>query len=130
VWEIDKDAQGELGRYLIGSYTDRFGQVTETSVVPFQPKAVSTAQQRLVVPGDPLTDRLVVSSVNGPWLKVDGQPIPVVLEGTLYQVPGTRPPTQNAAVDLDAVPIGTVTVTATGPGSYISPVSPPRRPGS
>lgn len=122
VWEIDKDAQGELGRYLIGSYTDRFGQVTETSVVPFQPKAVSTAQQRLVVPGDPLTDRLVVSSVNGPWLKVDGQPIPVVLEGTLYQVPGTRPPAQNAAVDLDAVPIGTVTVTATGPGSYISPV--------
>ncbi len=122
VWAIDKGAQGELGRYLTGSYTDRFGQVAETAVVPFQPKAVSTAQQRLVVPGDPLTDRLVVSSVNGPWLKVDGQPIPVILEGTLYQVPGTRPPTQNAAVDLDAVPIGTVTVTATGPGSYISPV--------
>src|SRR6218665_4025350 len=122
VWQIDKDAQGDLGRYLAGSYTDRFGRVTETAVVPFQPKAVSTAQQRLVVPGDPLTDRLVVSSVNDPWLKVDGQPIPVILEGTLYQVPGTRPPTQNAAVNLDAVPIGTVTVTATGPGSYISPV--------
>jgi len=122
VWEIDKDAQGELGRYLTGSYTDRFGQVTETAVVPLQPKVVSTAQQRLVVPGDPLTDRLVVSSVNGPWLNVDGQPIPVILEGTLYQVPGTRPPAQNAAVDPDAVPIGAVTVTATGPGNYISPV--------
>lgn len=132
VWQIDKTAQGELGRYLTGSYTDRFGRVAETSVVPFQPKAVSTAMQHLAVPGDPLTDRLVVSSVNGAWLKVDGQPIPVILEGTLYQVPGTRPPSQEApivlqsvssiAVDPDAVPIGTVTVTATGPGSYISPV--------
>ena len=122
VWVIDKDAQGDLARYLTGSYTDRFGQVTETSVVPLRPKAVSTAEQHLVVPGDPLTDRLVVSSVNGPWLEVDGEPIPVVLEGTLYQVPGTRPAAQNAAVDPDAVPIGTVTVTATGPGNYISPV--------
>jgi len=132
VWQIDKDAQGELGRYLTGSYTDRFGQITETAVVPFQPKAASTAMQHLAEPGDPLTDRLVVSSANGPWLKVDGQPIPVILEGTLYQGPGTRPPVQEVpivlhsassiAVDPDAVPIGTVTVTANGPGSYISPV--------
>lgn len=132
VWSIDKDAQGHLGRYLTGGYADRFGQVTETSVVPFQPRAVSTAMQHLVVPGDPLTDQLVVSSTNGPWLKVDGRPIPVVFEGTLYQVPGTRPPagagpvatlqSVGASVDPDAVPIGTVTITASGPGNYISPV--------
>lgn len=131
VWQIDKSAQGDLGHYLTGSYTDRFGQVTETSVVPFQPRAVSTAMQHLVVPGDPLTDQLVISSTNGFWLKVDGQPVPVIFEGTLYQVPGTRPPAVvgpvatlqgAAAVDPDAVPIGTVTVTATGPGNYISPV--------
>jgi hypothetical protein len=130
VWAIDKDAQGELGRYLIGGYTDRFGQVTETSVVPLQPRAISTAMQHLVVPGDPLTDRLVVSSTNGPWLKVDGQPIPVIFEGTLYQVPGTRPPAGagplptleaatvqavGAAVDPHAVPVGTVTITAMRP---------------
>lgn len=122
VWAIDKEAQGDFSRYLTGGYTDRFGQVTETSVVPFQPRAVSTAMQRLVIPGDPLTDELVVSSTNGAWLKVDGQPVPVVFEGTLYKVPGTRPPAQNATVNTDAVPIGTVTVTATGPGNYISPV--------
>ena len=40
VWQIDKDAQGDLGSYLTGSYTDRLGQVTETAVVPFQPKAI------------------------------------------------------------------------------------------
>jgi hypothetical protein len=122
VWAIDKDVQDDYARYLTGGYTDRFGQVTETSVIPFQPRAVSTAMQRLVVPGDPLTDQLVVSSTNGAWLKVDGQPIPVVFEGTLYQVPGTRPPAQNTTVNPDAVPIGTVTITATGPGNYISPV--------
>jgi len=137
VWAIDKDDQGEYARYLTGGYTDRFGEVTETSVVPFQPRAVSTAMQHLVVPGDPLTDRLVVSSTNGLWLKVDGQPIPVIFEGTLYQAPGTRPPasadpiatlqastvqTVSAVVDPAAVPIWTVTITATGPGNYISPV--------
>lgn len=32
VWAIDKDVQGDLGKYLTGSYTNRFGQVTETTL--------------------------------------------------------------------------------------------------
>ena len=122
VWRIDQAAQGEYGRYLTGSFTDRFGRVAETAVTPFQPQAVSTADQRLVVPGDPLTDTLVVSSGNGPWLRVDGEPVPVVFQGTLYQVPGVRPPAESPAVEPTAVPIGTVTITATGPGRYIGPM--------
>lgn len=121
VWSIDKDAHGEQAKYLADSFTDRFGQVTETSVVPFQPVAVSEADQRLAVPGDALTDTITVSSSNGAWLKKDGAHIPVVFEGTAYQVPGTLPPAQNAVIDSNAVPLGTVTVTADGPGVYTSP---------
>ncbi|MBD8054434.1 hypothetical protein ICV35_12210 [Rhodococcus ruber] len=121
VWAIDKDAHGANAKYLTDSFTDRFGQVTETSVVPFQPVAVSEADQRLAVPGDALTDTITVSSSNGAWLKKDGKFIPVVFEGTAYQVPGTLPPTQNAVIDAAAVPLGTVTVTADGPGVYTSP---------
>ncbi len=121
VWAIDKAAHGANAKYLTDSFTDRYGQITETSVVPFQPVAVSEADQRLAVPGDALTDTITVSSSNGAWLKKDGEFIPVVFEGTAYQVPGTLPPTQNAVIDAAAVPLGTVTVTADGPGVYTSP---------
>ncbi|WP_449280553.1 hypothetical protein [Leucobacter sp.] len=121
VWAIDKDAHGQNAKYLTESFTDRFGQVAETSVVPFQPVAISEADQRLAVPGNALTDTITVSSSNGAWLKQDGAHIPVVFEGTVYQVPGTLPPTQSAAIDSNAVPLGTITVTADGPGVYTSP---------
>lgn len=121
VWAIDKDAHGDHAKYLTDSFTDRYGQVTETSVVPFQPIAVSEADQHLAVPGDALTDTITVSSSNGAWLKKDGAFIPVVFEGTAYQVPGTLPPAQDAVIDAAAVPLGTVTVTADGPGVYTSP---------
>lgn len=121
VWAIDKDAHGDHAKYLTDSFTDRYGRVAETSVVPFQPAAVSEADQRLAVPGDVLTDTITVSSSNGAWLKKDGAFIPVVFEGTAYQVPGTLPPAQDAVIDAAAVPLGTVTVTADGPGVYTSP---------
>ncbi len=121
VWAIDKNAQGGNGKYLTDSFTDRFGRVTETSVVPFRPEAVSGADQHLAMPGEALTDTIEVSSTNGAWLKRDGQFIPVVFEGTAYQVPGTLPPGQGSGVPSGAVPLGTVTVTADGPGSYTSP---------
>lgn len=121
VWAIDKDAHGEHAKYLTDSFTDRYGQVAETAVVPFQPVAVSEADQRLAVPGDALIDNITVSSSNGVWLKKAGAPIPVVFEGTAYQVPGTLPPAQNASIDSNAVPLGTVTITADGPGIYTSP---------
>ena len=121
VWAIDKNAQGANGKYLTGSFTDRFGRVAETSVVPFQPHAVSEADQHLAVPGDALTDTITVSSSNGAWLKREGAYIPVVFEGTAYQVPGTLPPARDDTVPAGAVPLGAVTVTADDPGVYTSP---------
>jgi len=121
VWKIDKNAHGANAKYLTASFTDAFGLVPETSVSPFQPEAVSTANGRLVNPGDQVTDTIKVTSANGPWLKLDGKPIPVVFTGTAYQVPGSLPPVQGS-VPAGAVPVGVVTVTAEGPGSYTSPV--------
>ena len=121
VWRIDKQQQGDNARYVTESFTDRFGQVVETAVVPFQPEAVSKANGRLVKPGDSVTDTITVSSTNGAWLKQNGDFIPVVFEGTAYQVPGVRPPAQGSAIPSEAVALGTVNVTATGPGEYTSP---------
>ncbi|MGO3778053.1 MAG: hypothetical protein ACTJG8_04725 [Canibacter sp.] len=124
VWGIDKDTQGAHAKYIRGSFTDWFGRVAETHVTPFQPEAVSKTDARLVVPGDAVTDTIRVSSTNGAWLKIDGEPIPVVLDGTAYQVPGTLPPTEQANVPEDAVKLGEVQVIATGPGTYTSPAVP------
>lgn len=121
VWKIDKSAQGQYGKYLTDSFVDRFGRVQETSITPFQPEAVSQANGRLVKPGDLVTDTITVSSTNGVWLKRDGALIPVIFEGTAYQVPGTLPPTPGSKIPDEAVSLGTVTVLADGPGVYSSP---------
>lgn len=121
VWGIDKAKQGENSRYIRDSFTDAFGRVAETHVTPFRPEATSKADTRVAKPGDAGTDTIVVSSKNGAWLKVDGQPVPVVLDGTAYQVPGALPPTEGMSVPKDAGALGHVQVTATGPGTYTSP---------
>jgi len=121
VWSIDKTAQGEAAQYIRDGFTDWFGRVAETHVSPFQPVAISKSDARLAVPGDAVSDTLTVSSSNGAWLKIDGEPIPVTFTGTAYQVPGTLPPVEQAGVPADAVPLGTVEIIATGPGVYTSP---------
>lgn len=122
VWKIDKNTQpGGNGKYLTDSYVDRYARVAETSITPFQPEAISKADQHLAVPGDELTDTIVVSSTNGAWLKHNGAHIPVVFTGSLYQVPGTLPPGQATTPPADARLIGSVTVTAEGPGTYTAP---------
>ncbi len=121
VWEIDRAVQGESAQYIRDSFRDWFGRVAETHVSPFQPVAVSRSDARLAVPGDEVTDTLTVSSDNGAWLRIDGEPIPVTFTGTAYRVPGVLPPLEQAGVPGDAVALGTVQVTATGPGVYTSP---------
>lgn len=121
VWEIDKGQQGESAQFIRDSFRDWFGRVAETHVSPFQPVALSRADARLAVPGDAVSDTLTVSSDNGAWLRIDGEPIPVTFTGTAYRVPGVLPPVEQAGVPGDAVPLGTVEVTATGPGVYTSP---------
>lgn len=120
VWQIDKGAQGGNGKYIRASFTDYFGRVTETHVGPFQPGGVSKADARLAVPGDEVTDTITVASTNGAWLKIAGEYIPVVMDGTAYQVAGSLPPVEQGGVPEDAKVLGRVQVTATGPGVYTS----------
>ncbi|MGE3194522.1 MAG: thioester domain-containing protein [Microbacteriaceae bacterium] len=97
-------------------------RVPETSVAPFQPFAVSNVTERLVVPGDQISDQLTVSSANGVWLEGQGgEQIPVTFTGTAYQVVGVLPPAQGTGVPSSATVLGTVQITATGPGVYTSP---------
>ncbi len=129
VWRIDKNAQGQYGQYLAGSFTDRFARAAESSVVPFQPVLTSQVGARLADPGQATTDTIQVFASNGDWLKVAGAYVPVTFEATVLQVPGTRPPTVcggimptvMAAASTQPQVIATVTLTATGPGTYTSP---------
>lgn len=125
VWraELGPQATGTRPYLSPGVYpwTDD-ARVPETSVAPFQPFAISTVTGRLVVPGDQISDQLTVSSANGVWLEGQGgEPIPVTFTGTAYQVAGVLPPAQGAGVPSSATVLGTVQVTATGPGVYTSP---------
>lgn len=96
-------------------------RVSETSVAPFQPVALTATSERLADPGDALSDRLTVSSANGLWLELDGAPIPVTFTGTAYAVAGVLPPVQGGGIPSNAIVLGTVQLTATGPGIYTSP---------
>ncbi len=129
VWRIDKSAQGQNGKYLTGSFTDRFARVAETSVVAFQPVLTSQVDERLAVPGQPVSDTVEVTSSNGDWLRVSGAYVPVTFEASVLQVPGTRPPivcggpvaTRQPAAAPEPVVVAKVRFTATGPGIYASP---------
>ena len=124
VWSAELgDQAGDVRPYLNpGAYpwTDD-ARVSETSVAPFQPTAVSATSERLAEPGDALSDQLTVSSANGLWLELDGAPIPVTFTGTAYAVAGVLPPVQGSGIPSSATALGTVQLTTTGPGVYTSP---------
>lgn len=130
VWRIDKNAQGQYGKYLTGSFADRFARVTETSVVAFQPELTSRVDAHLADPGQAVGDTVEVYSSNGDWLRVDDAYVPVTFEASILQVPGTRPPTvcggpvatrEPADATADPEVVASVRLTVTGPGTYASP---------
>jgi hypothetical protein len=110
------------------SYGNRPGHDPETIVrelppfevaADFQPVAVSdVGGSKVVDAGQPITDTLTVSAAPGDtWLRVDGEHVPVLLEGTAYGV-GTVPVAPRGDVPVDAPVVSRTTVTATGPGTY------------
>lgn len=121
VWSIDKDTHGANAKYLTDSFIDRYGQVTETSVVPFQPAAVSEADQRLAVPGGCIDGHDQGVQLERCLVEEGRRVHPGDLRGHRLPSPRHLPPTQNAVIDAAAVPLGTVTVTTDGPGVYTSP---------
>lgn len=90
----------------------------------FQPVAVSdVGDAKVVDAGQPISDTLTVSAAPGEtWLRLDGRPVPVVLEGTAYGT-GSVPAPQRPDVPAGAPVVARASVTAAGPGVY--PVSVP-----
>ena len=121
-WTIDKQAQAPATRsLLLESFTDRFGQLVETQITPSGIVALSAVSQQQAPLSAELTDVLVVSAEGGAWLRSEGEAVPVVFRGEAYHVPGADPPPVTDEVPEDARLIGSVTLLATGPGTYLSP---------
>ncbi|MFJ8896618.1 hypothetical protein ACIRCZ_18695 [Leifsonia sp. NPDC102414] len=122
VWGIDGSAQPASTQLFLPdaySFTDRFGQVAETSVVAtglsFSTKLSDTSK---AITGT-VTDTITPTIHNGAWLQDGGARVPAKLTGQVYWMP-TKPvqsPTPNAGAEL----IGTVSQTLGGPTAATSP---------
>ncbi|UAJ81778.1 hypothetical protein IT072_20760 (plasmid) [Leifsonia sp. ZF2019] len=137
VWSIDAlDQTAGVKTQLPPNYafTDRFGQVAETSISPStvhfttslspsdSARGITLAQRldaRQVALGGQVTDMLTPSLVGGAWLQEAGQRIPVTFTGRAYYTP--TEPEQAAKPSKDAVLIATVTKTVDGPDPAQAP---------
>ncbi|MCD4557521.1 VaFE repeat-containing surface-anchored protein [Schaalia sp. lx-100] len=90
-------------------------------IFDFQPRAVSDVAGSKVVDGVSVSDTVTVSADtaygSGEWMVLDGEPVPVVFEGSAYLV-GQTLPERGASVPEGARPVATASFTATGPGTY------------
>ena len=91
-------------------------------LIEFEPVVTTQAPEYINV-GEDFTDRVTASVVDdgpatNPWATyTNGNPVPVVANGTLYG-PFTTPPTQSADVPAGAPVAGTAEVSLNGPGTY------------
>ena len=92
--------------------------ITFDVVGQFQPMASTAVGSKAVAQGDALVDRVTVGTAPGDtWLVVGGQPVPVTFVGTAY-ASGSAPPPTPGTVPAAARPLGTASLTVSGPGTY------------
>ncbi len=113
----------------------------------FRPIATSNVGKAKILDAGPLTDVLAVSADpsygSGDWLEIEGRAVPVVFRGTAYRTgealpataPGSSGPSEagastssiggEPAIPEGAEPLGTTTLTATGPGEYAASLALP-----
>lgn len=121
IWTIDAARQTPGVAALLPAgyvFSDQFGLVAESHVVPMSVSATSRVTAADTGFGGEIGDELAVTLEEGSWLTEHGAPLEAVFEGTAYFVAGEIPPTASATVPADAVAIGTSTVAATGPGIF------------
>ena len=121
VWRIDAADQPELmARMLPDGYrfTDQFGLIAESHLVPMGLDAVSQASTAETGLGGEISDQLAVSLVDGAWLTEAGVPIAARFEGTAYFVPGDEPVVESDTVPASAEVIGTAEIVARATGIY------------
>ena len=90
-------------------------------IFDFQPIATSNVGTSKVIDSTTLVDTITASADpnygDGKWLEIDGQPVPVVYEGTAYAL-GEEPVDPSDEVPADARAVATASFTATGPGEH------------
>jgi hypothetical protein len=121
VWSIDAADQSifTAEQMPVAYYfADQYGLVAETHIVPIDLAAVSQASTAEIGFSGEVSDQLTVVLESGSWLSDGGVPMTAVFDGVAYFVAGDVPPIESATVPVDAVVLGTATITATGPGVY------------
>lgn len=121
VWSVDKDSQSETARkYLRESASDAFFAPTETVKVRpwFDLEITSQVPLEQIVPASVFSDSVTLSlAQDAEWVEDDdGEPLPVVLTGTLYG-PYDQPQETSPDVPSGAVAVGATKVTFTEPGT-------------
>lgn len=122
VWSIMK-AQQEPGvrPFLTADVVTDFGIPGETSQAKaFTPAATTLASNMFAFKGDRAVDTLEAYAIEGEWGQRGGRDVPVIFEATLYG-PFETPQAESPTIPPDAPVVGTVQVSATGPGSYTTP---------
>jgi hypothetical protein len=120
VWTIDAADQPLIFRDRLPedySFTDLFGRAAETHVVAMGVSASTTANAPQVAITEDLWDTLEVA-VDGDWLTIEGDPVPVTFTGTAYWEAGSTLPVAGATAPGTATVLGTRSLTVTAPGSY------------
>ena len=90
-------------------------------IFDFQPIATSNVGTSKVIDSTTLVDTITAMADpnygDGKWLEIDGQPVPVVYEGTAYAL-GQEPVDPSDEVPADAKAVATASFTAEGPGEH------------
>lgn len=126
-WSPGKEGEqwtASPGQQIDNSFTIAAAAATSDPIPNlFNPIGSTQVSTQRIDGGQQATDVLTagVASGSGEWRKLgDGSYAPVTYKGTLYG-PYDQQPAQSSAVPAGAPSVGSVKLTATGPGSYTSP---------
>ncbi|WP_197077852.1 VaFE repeat-containing surface-anchored protein [Actinobaculum suis] len=134
VWSVDKAKQGGNAKYVHDNWADHYGLADETTKenFTFRPIGVSNVgSAKVIEAGEVPTDTFVANADpafrDGEWTRLvegdgsfdEGDYVPVTYRASAY-LTGEVLPVTGEIVPADAKLLGSVTVTAKGPGEELS----------
>lgn len=130
-WADQSAANPPVQRFIPEGYhfQDDFGQLVETSIVPFSIEFSTQLSANEAVIGDEITDHITPRLLDGAWLRDGGTRVPVEVTGTWYY--SATEPVRSSTAPADAEVVAVQTDTLTGPGTVLEtePVQMPYREG-
>ncbi|PPF44744.1 hypothetical protein C5C45_13615, partial [Rathayibacter rathayi] len=122
--QVSEQWTGSPGQKVDSSFTiAAAGAVSDPIPNLFSPMGSTQVSTQRVEASQDATDtvRAGVAAGSGEWRKLgDGSYVPIIYKGTLYG-PYDQQPAESASVPAGATVVGSVELTATGPGTYTSP---------